>query len=712
MSENSKSNEKKDGFLHDVFKLLSFFFKSFYGLLKQGVTQHKKGGILFIVIALVFFFVFAFAMLKFSETAFFCSSCHNMKPYIESWKASSHKHVKCVDCHYKPGFINHLKGKWRDGQVSLVYVISGKIPPRTHAQIDDESCLQCHKRESLNYPLLFKNVLFNHKSHLEQLKREKKLRCTTCHAQMVQGAHITVNEVECFICHFYKDPDNKEKIEPFSQCNVCHFEAKGELKVADFIFNHKNYVKRSIACDKCHTSVIHGDGHLKENVCLQCHDKREYLESKYTPEFLHRLHVTEYKVECMTCHTVIKHEIKKPHYRSTVGNECTQCHKPQDHHDDVVNMYIGKGAKFVEDTPNRKATLNMDCSMCHEASRDKSHIPNKCKGCHGNFTDGMVERWNNILKEKIDDLHKDIETTFALVESNKKSPTKLKRKVEEALYNYSFLINGHGTHNIIYSLKIIDATKNVLREVRAKINNEIPSYKPFKFSCTYICHGNIAERKVPFGSVTFPHAVHAEDDESCTKCHTTYDNHGKTNMKGCGSCHHGEGMGKVTCTDCHKNEIAMFKGEGVSGVPNMKSTMFGKVKCTDCHVSIKSGQPLSLSSIKNTCSKCHKKGHYENQVDVWAKQNADLKVKYNTLLKELDKQILEVESKDGKHYVPLRKIHDELTEDIHFLILGGYNHNFNYSKLIVEKIDRNIEKLKRILADKKAGKIIKLEKLD
>ena len=706
MSEEHKDFGKKNGFFSELFQMLKFFGKSLVDILKKGMKEHKRGIIIFFVIVFIGFVLVSYGLLKFSETAFFCGSCHNMKPYIDSWKASSHRNVKCVDCHYKPGFINHLKGKWRDGQVSLVYAISGKIPPRSHAQIYDESCLQCHKKETLNTPILFKNVVFNHKNHLDQMIRGMNLRCTTCHGQMVQGEHIVVNEVECFTCHFYSAGVDQEKKDAYSKCTACHFETKGELKVADFIFNHKGYVKRGITCEKCHTNVIKGDGHLKENVCLQCHEKREFLETQYKPEYLHKIHVTEYKVECITCHSVIKHEIVKPHYRSTVLNECTQCHKAQDHHDDVVNMYIGKGAKFVEDTPNRKASLNMDCSMCHDANRDKSSIPAKCKGCHGNFTDGMVERWNKILKEKLDDLNKDINHTKSVI-AGKKIPSKLSKKVDEALYNYSFLVNGHGTHNIIYSLKIIDATKNVLKEVRAKANNEPAIYDSFKLSCTYICHGNINERKVPFGSVTFPHEVHVENDEACINCHSKYDNHGKTTLKGCGSCHHGEGMGKVTCQDCHRSEVNMFKGEGVSGLSNMRSTKFGKVKCTDCHVSIKSGQH-NLSSIKATCSKCHKKGQYETKVEEWAKQNRELKVKYNKILNELDKEIIAVETKEGKHYVPLRKIHEELTEDIHFLTLGGYNHNFNYSKAIIEKIDKNIEKLKKILADKKAGKIIKL----
>ena len=92
--------------------------------------------------------------------------------------------------------------------------------------------------------MVFKNVLFSHPSHIERMKRQKQLRCTTCHSQIVQGAHMTVTDVECFICHFYKTKDQKEYV---TGCPTCHFEARGDIKVNEqFTFNHKRYIARGI----------------------------------------------------------------------------------------------------------------------------------------------------------------------------------------------------------------------------------------------------------------------------------------------------------------------------------------------------------------------------------------------------------------------------------------------------------------------------------
>ena len=200
------TGKKTDGEFRRLYRLVKAFLSDFYAESKRGTLQHKKGIAIFLSFVLLCFVVIVVGMFKLSETPFFCGLCHNMKTYVDSWKASSHRSVDCIKCHYKPGFPNHLKGKWQDGQLSLVYFITGKSPTRPHAEIDDVSCLQsgCHKRADLKDDMVFKNVLFSHPRHIEQMRRQKQLRCTTCHSQIVQGAHMTVTDVECFICHFYK----------------------------------------------------------------------------------------------------------------------------------------------------------------------------------------------------------------------------------------------------------------------------------------------------------------------------------------------------------------------------------------------------------------------------------------------------------------------------------------------------------------------------
>jgi hypothetical protein len=683
-----------------LFGLVKAFLKDFYTQSREGTRRHRKGVILFLSFVLLCFGVIGAALFKVSETPFFCGVCHNMQVFVDSWKASSHRNVGCIACHYKPGFLNHVRGKWKDGQLSLAYFITGKRPTKPHAEIDDASCLQsgCHKKSDLKDEILFKNVAFSHSRHIEQMKRQKQLRCTTCHSQLVQGAHMIVTEVECFICHFYKTKDQKEYV---TECGSCHFEARGDIKVSTgFIFNHKRYVSRGIKCDVCHTNVVSGDGHIPEFACLQCHNRREILEAKYTAETLHRKHVTDHKVECFTCHSPIKHKIIGLHYTAQTPEACAECHR-SGLHSPKASMYMGKGARLVQQWPNRMALINMDCNVCHKDAVGRPGLES-CRECHGTLTDTMVNNWRKVLKEKLGELTKEIAAARAAV--NQKSSPALKKKLDDAVFNYDFINRGNGVHNIVYSMRIMEATKYALLEVQGKATGKAV---PYKLSCAGVCHTDIAERKVVFGSTSFPHAMHIEGDDSCAKCHSPYAQHGKTVLSGCSSCHHGEGMGKVMCADCHRTEEGMFRGKGVKGINPVADAMWKKVSCQQCHPDVKRGKTGGAGVTKGACTSCHKKG-YGDLVDEWATRQRGLQSRYGNVLVGLEKDISAIEVKEGGHSVPLRALYDEITQDIQFILEGNWCHNPQYAEAIAKKIDTNVASLQSMIKSRQAGKAIVL----
>lgn len=680
-------SDEKTGSNGNLFSLVKAFLKDFITESKKGYKRHRKGVWIFIGFVFLCFAATLTAAYKVSETPWFCGTCHNMKVYVDSWKASTHKDVPCLSCHYKPGFWNHLVGKWKDGQVSLVYFVTGKVITRPHAEIDDQSCLQsgCHKRENLNKDIAFKNVIFNHVQHLDKMKRDMQLRCTTCHSQIVQGTHITVTEENCFICHFQKGKGEKEY---FTGCTSCHFEARGDIKVGSFNFNHKKFVKRGVKCETCHTNVVTGDGRVQENACLQCHNKREILEAKYTHEFLHKNHVTDHKVECFLCHTSIKHGIVKAHSMGGDFGECAKCHKANIHETNL-SMYLGKGSKLASSVPDRKALLNMDCSVCHKPGTNLAAAEGSCKNCHGSLTEGMVERWKKLVKAKQDELQKDL--------------PKAQGKVRDhILHDQELLRKGNPAHNILYALTILTAGRNALSDTPTKVGAS-KAGAPYKMTCLEPCHGNINERKTPFGSVSFTHEMHAEGEKSCLKCHGSYENHGRTNYKGCGECHHGEGMGKVSCKDCHRTEETMLR---IKGSPH------GKLSCIDCHSSVKrtkkAGPQEAVASIKANCVRCHKKG-YETIADAWIKKNKEITAQCKATKTSIEREIEEMEAKDGKHSVPLRKVFDETCDSISLLVNGRYAHNPPHGDAILVKSQDNLAVLKEMMQDKREGKPIRLK---
>ncbi|MDO9350009.1 MAG: hypothetical protein Q7U55_02075, partial [Deltaproteobacteria bacterium] len=141
-----------------------------------------------------------------------------------------------------------------DFQLALTYFMVGKGFKKLHYEVDDGNCLQegCHKREDLKGDMIFKNVNFPHGKHLGELRRGMTLRCTSCHAQLVQGLHLTVHETNCFICHFYRaGPKGEDECISCAVggCTSCHIEPKGDIKVKGWSFNHRKYIARGVACE-------------------------------------------------------------------------------------------------------------------------------------------------------------------------------------------------------------------------------------------------------------------------------------------------------------------------------------------------------------------------------------------------------------------------------------------------------------------------------
>jgi hypothetical protein len=258
----------------------------------------------------------------------------------------------------------------------------------------------------------------------------------------------------------------------------------------------------------------------------------------------------------------------------------------------------------------------------------------------------------------------------------------------------------------VYAMEIAEASKQMLQGSPGKEKAKA-SPTDSKASCVKLCHGDIADRKVPFGKVVFLHSMHeAEKDDSCLKCHASYGpDHGKTTPKDCSGCHHGEGMGKVTCQNCHRAEERMFKGAGVNGVKDMKDWMRGKVTCQQCHTSVKQGKKESTAGIKTACAACHGK-KYLTLVDDWIAQNKNVPMQFRDKLSTIEKKMDAIETKDKSHSVPMRGVLDEINQDMHFVFDGNWAHNPQYAEAIVAKISKNIQTLEGMIKAKEAGQPI------
>jgi nitrate/TMAO reductase-like tetraheme cytochrome c subunit len=708
--------------LKNLYHLVRASWTDFFNELKRWTQTHLKAIKIFLVFCIILFFIILGGLLRFTESSTFCGLCHQMNVYIESWKASSHRHVACTKCHYEPGFINHLKGKWVDGQVSVAYFISGKRPNTPHAEISDASCLQkgCHKIDDLQGDIIYKNVAFSHRKHLGELRRGMQLRCTSCHAQIVQGMHLTVHETNCFICHYYKagPKGDQECIScAVGGCTSCHFAPRGDIKVNGWSFNHQKYILRGVACEKCHLSVIQGDGHVPEGKCFECHNEPLILSSKYTSQFIHKKHVTDHKIECSNCHTPLRHEIGPILTFAHSPTNCDKCHSKETHLG-PRELYRGTGGIGVPDSPSLMFRTNVDCIACHRKGEEsraalqttkyiEKAIEEACVDCHGEGFDDTLKHWKVLLSRAENEINQRIFNVQKMLFDYEKNTgrsvqfKKAQNLLNEASHNYNFVLLGKGVHNIEYAFKLLNAANNKTEQSLTVLDK---SYKPREFktqmTCTTLCHVGIEKRTVPFNDIKFSHETHiAGNGLKCSDCHASRENHGKTFQKNCAGCHHGKEIKKVRCEDCHVSVKRLIQGKGGVGVKERPSNKLDVVECIDCHRGVAAKKRDTFDAIKKRCIECHDQS-YGEMVVRWKTASEDLLKKVAPKIDRLREEIEKIDRRRGHTFV-FRKLFGEAEFNYSLAKNGRGAHNLEYAEELLEFANHRLDEAIKQLGKKK-----------
>jgi len=724
--------------LRQLWKLHREFVSGIFRVIKHGVSENRKGLLISLSIIGVFVAVLLVAVLEITATPEFCGSCHNMNTYIESWRNSTHKDVACTECHFEPGLKGMLVGKWK-AQAHIVMKITGTAPSRPHTQISDDSCLRegCHSVTTLaETPVVFKGVHFDHESHLGELRRGKDLRCVSCHSQIVQGEHLTVTESTCFACHFY----GGEREEPLAECQLCHQETKAKIYIdanENMPFVHKDYLDRNVPCEQCHFDVIFGDGHLNDNICVQCHSEPDILISEVNAEKMHKLHVSEHKVECYRCHSVIDHGIIRPE-STDMGLEdgagvalmnnalpgkglhydtnCVKCHS-FDQHESIRLMYMGAGAAEIPDYPSPMYQAHADCGSCHiaitpSADGDKPILRlsfdkaiQSCADCHGEGYDVMAKHWKDILTDEIKVTQKELSDARKRIGSGASSASEI---LDIADKNLAFVRNGHGVHNMDYALKILEDTRERAQRAIMVVDSTY-KLKPVDTpnGCTQLCHSCvecIQTKPVPFGNSQFPHDVHVEEEGFvCLDCHSERSDHGKTFLRNCNECHHGSGVGSVECSDCHIENHNLYNGQNACDEESCdergeKNVMVDAVACDECHVEVADDKRSTVDGIKGTCLECHDEDEsYAKMVDEWIAEAATLNTQeVEEMLASTQRMVLRM-IKSGEYTYDAQDLLNKAEKNLKLVVNGNPVHNYAFSKDLLNKSKDLVEKAKKDL---------------
>ncbi|MGQ9619007.1 MAG: cytochrome c3 family protein [Candidatus Aminicenantia bacterium] len=550
--------------------------------------------ILILGIVLGVVIIFLLLSIEITSQPQFCGFCHVMKPYVRSWQTSTHRNVACVECHIPPGITSEFRKKFEALSMVTKY-ITGTYGTNPWTEIEDRSCLRCHEKRLLQGKELFNGVLFDHAPHLLELRRGEQLKCTSCHSQIVQGTHIAVTTFTCFICHF----KNQELGKGTASCTLCHEIPEKTIIKAGVNFDHSEVKKFGMDCMHCHRDVVRGEGEVFRERCLTCHNDPQRLEKFGDREFLHRLHVTEHKVECVDCHREIEHRVGEIVNR--VNTNCETCHK--EGHSLQKELYMGIGGRGLNPQPDFMYLSGTRCEGCHflppkneKETMEASEV--SCMKCHGFRFKKIYNEWKEGIEKRLGEVKKEFE---------KSKPFLYKKGEDDILYNIEFVENAKAIHNIRYSTNLlIHSYSLIINELKARgiKLEENPYLKtiPYESYCLK-CHIGIEIKESADAYKNFSHMKHVlENQINCQTCHPKHSGERLERKlllgnNGCSKCHHTQNK---ECMNCHKSyPDVQFKGKIFSHSLHIKEM---ELLCIKCHSFDSLGRQILLKSV---CAECH-----------------------------------------------------------------------------------------------------------
>lgn len=641
----------------------------------------------FIAAGVSFVGITAFMILSLEITSQprFCNSCHNMRPYYQSWKTSSHREVTCTDCHFPPGFESKIRGKFTALSMLVNYFTGVYKRGKPWAEISDLSCMRsgCHESRLLTGQVKFKeNILFDHAPHLTGMRRGKKLRCTSCHSQIVQGSHISVTESSCFLCHFKEEAASDT---PLNHCTKCHrapeaSEGKTAAE-AGIAYDHRLVNQRNIECGSCHGTMLVGDGSVPKNRCHVCHAEAEKIRLYKDSELMHLNHITDHKIECQQCHTPIQH--KSVSRTADIKPDCRACHP--DFHNAQLLLFSGKSGRGIPERPDTMFEAGLNCKACHRHQRlaggfkeyGETHFAmgSTCDQCHGDGYARILEDWKHQCQRRLGQLDRVLGAAEREVNNKKGTPgfEAARKMLTDARYNFKLVKYGRSVHNITYANRLMDESYRLAVESlkQTRSTGRLPDFdRSTRFipgQCSN-CHAGFERTPIKVFGWRFSHRLHLEKQElQCNQCHAHEPRHGNLiiQKQDCMSCHHRDKSEKG-CADCHQTQYSIYFSKLSFSTLDIPNPMSEGVGCVDCH---KDERENIIRPGKKSCTNCHE-SEYEDMFDEWQESGNDLLKKLNEKIKSENLKpgapaynMLIMLEKDGSKGVHNPELYDKLAEE-------------------------------------------------
>lgn len=496
-----------------------------------------------------------------------------MQPYYKAWETSKHfGKAKCVDCHYPPAesLREHFWHKFQASSQVIKYVTQ-TYSSKPFAEVEDASCLRsgCHAKRLLEGRIISeKGIKFDHQPHLIGNQHKQRLRCVSCHSQVVVGRHFEVTYSSCFLCHFRGKGKGHER-EPVGGCLSCHDIPDESFQLGTISYRHGDFVtKRGVACRNCHLDIVQGTGLADKDRCVNCHNQPEKISRYDDVPFIHKSHIEMRHVACLHCHEEMHHSLQKEVAqgtpRPTMAFECSFCHESK--HMGQLEMYTGKvGHLGLPEMPSPMYLANVDCIGCHYdddsqltetefMGRTVRAVSASCIKCHGPTFEGIWDETEKVLTQTLAKMGEKLKKARAALE--KASLKSSQREELEGMFRKvkrweQFVRTSRGEHNIYLASTTFRKMDRTLEMIGKELAIKLPDLSSLPLLsgryCGPMCHSKVGV-DVPPKTVTvkswgmdMPHDQHTKD-MSCVTCHQIGAHKDATLI---------EGIEDSVCSKCH-----------------------------------------------------------------------------------------------------------------------------------------------------------------
>jgi len=247
-------------------------------------------------------------------------------------------------------------------------------------------------------------------------------------------------------------------------------------------FSHELAYERGVDCANCHRDLIRGNGDVPRERCTTCHNREDDIKRIDDHEFMHKVHVTDHKVDCLECHLEIKHSLDKHRIEHSAA-DCKACHPNQ--HGEQVRMLLGEGAKSIPAGHGSMAVAGISCPSCHQVKevsptgtvvwRASTAI---CTECHDEGATERLRARNEELQDSLAGIDASVVRAREAVAGaglDQTQAAEITKRLRDLDDDIQFVRVGNSIHNMHYADSLVRAVVDKLRAICRELNIEGPT---------------------------------------------------------------------------------------------------------------------------------------------------------------------------------------------------------------------------------------------